>query len=76
MQSIHRLLEKHQYQVIASTPNILVVRSKEARLTWHNEGFVQVDMYKQASCDAKDIEHLIKDILDVNTINSTGESIG
>ena len=76
MQSIRQILEKHQYQVLATSPSIMVVRSKEARLTWHNEGIIQVDMYNQSSCDVKDIEHLIKDILDVDTVNFSGESLG
>jgi len=76
MHSINKILEKLQYQVLAATPKILVVRSKKARLTWHNEGFIQVDMYNQSSCDMNDIEHLIKDILDVDIVNFSGESVG
>ena len=76
MHSIRQILEKHQYQVLVSTPNILVVRSKKARLTWHNEGFIQVDMYNQSSCEMNDIEHLIKDILDADIVNFSGESVG
>ncbi|MFX0206525.1 MAG: hypothetical protein ACFFDT_11115 [Candidatus Hodarchaeota archaeon] len=74
--SIRQQLEKQQIQVLASTPNILVVRSKKARLTWHNEGFIQVDMYDRTSCDVQDIEHLIKDILEVESLNFSGESLG
>lgn len=73
---IRQKLEKQQIQVLPSTPNILVVRSKEARLTWHNEGFIQVNMYDQTSCDVQDIEHLIKDILEVESVNFSGESLG
>lgn len=76
MQLIRQILEKHPYQVLATTPSILVVRSKEARLTWHNEGLIQVDMNNQSSYNVKDIEHLIKDILDVDTVNFSGESLG
>jgi hypothetical protein len=42
MHSIRQIFEKDQYQVLATTPNILVVRSKEARLTCHKEGYIQV----------------------------------
>ncbi|MFW9903614.1 MAG: hypothetical protein ACFFFH_04730 [Candidatus Thorarchaeota archaeon] len=76
MQLIRQIFEKDQYQVLTTTPNILVVRSKKARLTWHNEGFIQVDMYNQTSCDVQDIEHLIKDILEVESVNFSGESLG
>ncbi len=75
MHSIRQILEKHQYQVLATTPSVLVVRAKEARLTWHNEGFIQVDMYNQSSCDVEDIEHLIKDIFDLDSVNFSGESL-
>ena len=76
MHSIRQQLEKHQFQVLATSPSVLVVRSKEARLTWHNEGLIQVDMYNHSSCDVNDIEHLIKDILDVDTVSFSGESLG
>jgi hypothetical protein len=33
-------------------------------------------MYNQTSCDVKDIEHLIKDILEVESVNFSGESLG
>ena len=76
MHSIRQIFEKDQYQVLATTPNILVVRSKKVRLTWHKEGFIQVDMYNQTSYDVQDIEHLIKDILEVDSVNFSGESLG
>ncbi|UCG02350.1 MAG: hypothetical protein JSW11_22530 [Candidatus Heimdallarchaeota archaeon] len=75
-QSIRKKLEKKQFQVLATTPNILVVRSKEARLTWHIEGLIQVDIYNHSSYDVKDIEHLIKDIFDVDSVKFSGESLG
>ena len=54
----------------------MVVHSKKARFTWHNEGFIQVDIYNQLSYNVKDIEQLIKDILEVDTLNFSGDSIG
>ncbi|MFX0015186.1 MAG: hypothetical protein ACFFB2_10315 [Promethearchaeota archaeon] len=62
--SIQDILEKLQYQVLSNTPSLKVFRSKDIRLTWHKQGFIQVDTYSPLFQDTKDIEHLIKDIID------------
>ena len=66
MHSIREKLKKKQYQILATTPNLTVFRSKEVRLTLHSEGFIQIDLYDSSKKGVKDIEHLIKDILDFN----------
>lgn len=67
LRTIQQLLEKKQYQVLATTPSVSVFRSKKARLTWHTQGFIQVDLYDPSIQNSKDIKHLIKDILVLDT---------
>ena len=76
MRKVRQILEKHHYEVLATSSSVIVVRSKEFRLTWHNEGIIQLDVYNQLSFDLNDIEHLIKEILDVDIVKFSGESIG
>ncbi|MFX1284414.1 MAG: hypothetical protein ACFFB5_12200 [Promethearchaeota archaeon] len=74
--SIREILEKKQYQILAATPNVTVFRSKEVRLILHSEGLIQVDLYDSSKKGVKDIEHLIKDIFDFNSINFSGDLFG
>ncbi len=76
MHSIQEILEKKHYQILATTPNITVFRSKDVRLTCYTEGLIQVDLYDSSKKGLKDIEHLIKDIFDLNSINFSGELFG
>jgi hypothetical protein len=67
MPTIKQMLEKQQYQVLATTPNVNVFRNKEVRLTWHSHGLIQVDLYNHKLQSAKNIEQLINEILVSNT---------
>ncbi len=64
--TIEKMLLKQQFQLLASTPSIKVFRSNEIRLTWHKQGLIQIDLYNSKVRSAKDIEQLIKEILDAN----------
>jgi hypothetical protein len=61
--TIQQTLKKRHYQVLATTPSISVFRSKHARLTWHSQGLIQIDLYDTSIQNTQDIKHLIKDIL-------------
>jgi hypothetical protein len=71
-----KIRKKEQNLMRSTSLNIMIVHSKKARFTWYNEGFIQVDFYNPSRYDVKDIEHLIKDILKVDTASFSGESIG
>lgn len=60
---IRRSLEERHYQVLATTPSLYVFRSKDARLSWHSQGLIQVDLYYPSIQNHYDIEHFIKEIL-------------
>lgn len=76
LHSIRKILERNNYQILVNTPNLVVFRSKNARFTWHNQGFIQVDIYDSSMHDAEEIEHLIKDIFVLNSMNFFGEALG
>lgn len=63
MPTIIQSLKKSQFQELSLTPNVVVFRSKDLRLTWHYQGLVQVDLYYESSENKKNIEYLIKEIL-------------
>ena len=75
LHSIRKILERNHYQILVCTHNLMVFRSKKARLTWHNQGLIQVDMYDSSIHDAVEIEHLIKDIFVLDSMNFFGESL-
>jgi hypothetical protein len=45
MDRIKTRLEHLDYQVLTTTPRIMVFRSPQVRLTCHSYGFIQVDVY-------------------------------
>ena len=56
-------LVKNQYNVLTTTPTVMVFKLKNTRLTWHSQGLIQVDMYESNIETSKEIEQLIKEIL-------------
>jgi hypothetical protein len=45
LNGIKTRLEQLDYQVLTTTPKIMVFRSPQVRLTCHSYGFIQVDVY-------------------------------
>jgi hypothetical protein len=62
MSIIKEILEKSHYQILATSPNIYVFKSKDFKITMHSYGLIQVDVYKSEIPDIQDIEFLIKEI--------------
>ena len=62
MSIIKEILEESHYQVLATSPNIYVFKSKDFKITMHSYGLIQVDVYKSEIPDIQDIEFLIKEI--------------
>jgi len=64
MQKIKETLEQENYSTLASTPNIMVFRGKEVKLTWHSQGLIQIDYYDRKMQKEQRIVKFVQRLID------------
>ncbi|MHA1975935.1 MAG: hypothetical protein ACW98F_11450 [Candidatus Hodarchaeales archaeon] len=61
---IKHSLEQKSYRTLASTPTVMVFRSKSVQLTWNSHGLLQVD-FNDKQLQKKDaVEDFVKELLE------------
>ncbi|MHA1236623.1 MAG: hypothetical protein ACTSR4_05355 [Candidatus Hodarchaeales archaeon] len=64
MKNIKETLEQEGYSTLATTPNIMVFRGKDVKLTWHSQGLIQIDYYDKKIQNEQHIITFVQVIID------------
>ena len=64
MKIIKEILEQENYSTLAATPNIMVFRGKDVKLTWHSQGLVQIDYYDRKIQNEKHVITFVQNLID------------
>ena len=57
-------LEENNYSTLATTPNIMVFRGKNVKLTWHSQGLIQIDYYDRNIQNEKHVITFVQHLID------------
>ena len=63
MKNIKKALEQENCSTLATTPNIMVFRGKDVKLTWHSQGLIQIDYYDKKIQNEHHIITFMQDLL-------------
>ncbi len=64
MVDIKEALEKDNYSTLATTPNIMVFRGKNVKMTWHSQGLVQIDYYDRKIQNEQHVITFVQHLID------------
>jgi hypothetical protein len=64
MANIKEALEKDNYSTLATTPNIMVFRGKNIKMTWHSQGLIQIDYYDRKIQNEQHVITFVQDLID------------
>ena len=57
-------LEEDNYSTLATTPNIMVLRGKNVKMTWHSQGLIQIDYYDRKKQNEHHVITFVQDLID------------
>lgn len=64
MKDIKEALEQEKYSTLAATPNIMVFRGKNVKITWHSQGLIQIDFYDIKMQSEQNIITFVEQLID------------
>lgn len=63
MKKIKETLEQESYSTLATTPNIMVFRGEDVKLTWHSQGLIQIDYYDRKIQNEKHVITFVQNLI-------------